>query len=466
MRARLSLLVDVPPYDDPVAAIAGLRSCDVELVVATEDPRLDRWPDVVTVAPGPGSLGRALVKATAPAVAVADSGGVIDPTVLGTVLAAVRNDEGSAVVYSDERVAGADVRKPEWSPALLGHFNYLGRLTVLPRALALAAGGLPPGSAPDVLHRLLLRLARAGAPFRHVPEIAYERMRPDMLSLLPYGPAEPVDATVSILLPTAGARARDGRSPEVLAGRALASVSRAAGDMDVEVVVVAGPEAEEAAISELGEHALVRLVRDRESFNFSRRINLAAAASRGQVLVWLNDDVERHNDDRWLAALVDLALEDDVGAVGAKLLYPDARVQTVGVRFRGGLPTHVGVGAAPEAAGPLRVFIAPREQSAITGAVLATRAEVFDEVGGVTDALPINFGDTDYCLKVRSRGYRVVLTPAATLRHRESASRNPIVHTGECDALVERWPEFKDPYWPWPEKADTHPPLEVDRRRQ
>lgn len=459
MTARLSLLVEIPPYDDPVAAIAGLAGRSIEVVAGTADPRLARWPGVIAVEPGPGFLSRALAAATAPAVAIADSGAVVDPAQLGPVLAAAGGDDGTAVIYTDERVAGVEVRKPAWSPTFFRHFNYLGRLTVVPRDLAVDAGGFPDGTPDEALHGLVLRLAAAGVKIRGVPVMAYERLRPEMPHLVPFGVGPGPEATVSVLMPTAGTRALDGRSPSLYAARALDSVRRAVAGMDVELVVVAGPEADEAAIAELVDDGgdLVRVLRDPRPFDFSRRTNLAAESSRSQVLVWLNDDVHHLKGDGWLAALVELALEDGIGAVGAKLLYPDSTVQAVGVRFHNGLPGHIGVGAGPEEPGPLRAFIAPREYAALTGAVLATRADVFDEVGGMSPTLPVNFGDTDYCLKVRARGYRVVLTPAATLRHYESASRHPVVHPRDTETLLDRWPGVVDPYWPWPAEADMRP---------
>lgn len=459
MIPRLSLLVEVPPYDDPVAAVAGLRCRGVEVVVGTDDARLSRWPGVVRVDAGRPFLNRALARASAPAVAIADSGGLLDGSELDALLAASRTATGTAVVYSDERVAGVEVRKPAWSPLMFENFHYLGRLTVLSRQLVVDAGGFPPGEPAEAVHRLVLGLVRAGVVVRHFPRIAYERLRDEMPSLLPPGAVPAPTDPVSVLIPTAGTRSRDGRRPTCFAVRAVESVRRAAGAMDVEVVVSVGPEADPDAVAEVSAagDGIVRVVRDTEVFDFSRRVNLAAAHSRGRVLVWLNDDVERNGDDGWLATLAGLALEADVGAVGAKLLYPDRRVQTAGVRFRDGLPTHVGVGAAPEAPGPLRAFITPREQAAVTGAVLATRTAVFDEVGGLSPTLPINFGDTDYCLKVRQRGYRVVLTPTARLRHHESASRAPVVHAADLASLLGRWPDVRDPYWPWPDEVEPHP---------
>ena len=461
MTPRLSLLVEVPSHEHPVKSIQRLRSEGIEVVVVTDDHHMEFPPDVIKVAKGSGALDRALSLASAPLVAIADPGGIVNARGVDALLAAAYDDEGTGVVYSDERVAGVEVRKPDWSPMFLRHFNYLGRLTLLPRTLVMAAGGFGEGSTADAVHRLMIRIADAGVPVRHVAEIVYERLRPEPPCLLP-GPTirSSPSFPVSVLLPTAGTRAWDQRDPPWLVLRALDTVRRAVMDMDVEVLCPVGPEADPGVVAALRaiDDRFVRVLHDDRSFNFSRRMNLAAAASRGEVLVWMNDDVERHTSDEWLATIVDLAATEGIGGVGLKLLYPDDTVQTVGVRFRAGLPKHVGVGALPQKAGPLRAFITAREQSAVTGAVFATRRRVYDDVGGLTEMLPINFGDIDYCLKVRSRGYRIVLTPAVTLCHHESASRPPgVVAPEEFAELEHRWGDVRDPYWPWPDEYDEHP---------
>lgn len=459
MSARLSLLVELPQgLDDLGGNISGLRCPDVEIVVATDDARLDRWPGVVRVAPGSGALDRAVAAATAPAVAVADPGGKLDGTRLDALLEAVHGTEGTGVAYSDERVAGSIVRKPGWSPLFYSHLDYCGRLTVFPRSLVAAAGGF--GDAPEGTHRLLLRLAEARVPIRHVAEVAYCRPVAYPISISTPSDAGRLPApavSVSILMPTAGRRAKDGRSPSCLAHRAADAVYRAADGLNVEILCIAGPEADMAAVQDLvdGSRSLARLIHDRRRFNFSHRMNLAAAMAQGEVLIWLNDDVERHKDDRWLRGIVRQALVPDVGAVGLKLLYPDGTVQTAGVRFNAGFPKHVGVGVEAELDGPLRAFVTPREQIAVTGAVLATRRSVYEEVGGLTKSLPVNFGDVDYCLKLRAKGYRVVLDPTLTLLHQESASRPPgLVAAEEFAELLERWPAVNDEYWPWPDEAN------------
>ena len=91
-----------------------------------------------------------------------------------------------------------------------------------------------------------------------------------------------------------------------------------------------------------------------------------------------------------------------------------------------------------------------RNYSAVTGACLLTRREVFEEIGGFDEErLPVAFNDVDLCLKMRRAGYLIVYTPFAKLYHHESASRRRSVEALETEVMRERWPEYleRDPYY-------------------
>jgi hypothetical protein len=129
--------------------------------------------------------------------------------------------------------------------------------------------------------------------------------------------------------------------------------------------------------------------------------------------------------------MVSHAIRPDVGAVGAKLLYGDNRIQHAGVvlgvgQYAGGpgIAGHFGHYAAAGDTGYLGQFVLTRELSAVTGACLAFRREVFEAVGGLNETeLPIAYNDVDFCLRVREQGFRIIWTPLAELYHLESASR-------------------------------------------
>ena len=161
-------------------------------------------------------------------------------------------------------------------------------------------------------------------------------------------------------------------------------------------------------------------------FNYSQINNRGSMEATGEILGFLNNDLEVI-DGGWLTEMVGHACRKDVGAVGAKLLYPDGSLQHAGVLIGVG---HVAAHAFrlfenEPSSGPLRAHLI-QNYSAVTAACLLMRTEVFREVGGFDDVqLAITNNDVDLCIKAREAGYRNVYTPYAVLYHHESATRGP-----------------------------------------
>ncbi|MBR0093471.1 MAG: glycosyltransferase [Lachnospiraceae bacterium] len=161
-----------------------------------------------------------------------------------------------------------------------------------------------------------------------------------------------------------------------------------------------------------------------EPFSFSRMCNRGAAEAKGDLLLFLNDDVEALADG-WLSELASLALTKGVGAVGAKLLYPgeEKRIQHCGiVNMRIG-PVHVLNGRRDTEVHAQGFNRAPMEVIAVTGACLLLRRELFAEAGGFREALPVAFNDVDLCYTLFEKGYKNVCDNAVALTHHESFSR-------------------------------------------
>ena len=166
------------------------------------------------------------------------------------------------------------------------------------------------------------------------------------------------------------------------------------------------------------------MAKDPGPFNFARLCNLGASSARYPTLVFLNNDTVVLADD-WLGVLDDLARRPDAGAVGARLLYPDRRVQHAGVVLGlWGCAGHMDAGAPEGDPGYLGRLVCTREVAAVTGACLAVERSKFDAVGGFNEvSLPVDLNDIDLCLRLASRGWKTLYTPAALLIHKESASR-------------------------------------------
>ncbi len=164
-------------------------------------------------------------------------------------------------------------------------------------------------------------------------------------------------------------------------------------------------------------------IRDEGGFNFSRLVNTGVRASSGEMIVLLNDDVEPRGE-KWLHRIVESLLQSDVGAVGVRLLYPNGALQHAGVMMGiGGMCGHLWKGLSEEQAACLPYVIYPGERTAVTGACMAARRDMFDAVGGFDEVFPVSLNDIDFCLRIRASGKKIIYRGDAVLIHHESMSR-------------------------------------------
>ncbi len=189
----------------------------------------------------------------------------------------------------------------------------------------------------------------------------------------------------------------------------------------------------------------VTVLRSDTPFNFSALNNLAVEHSSGDVLLLLNNDVEIIEPD-WLLAMVREVLQPGVGAVGALLLYPDRSIQHAGIVLgaRGGIAGHLGVNMPEAWLEDTTLGQGVQNVSAVTAACMATNRKAFDAVGGLDENLAVDYNDVDYCLKLKSSGFRVLFCPHVRLIHHESVSRGPNAHSSlrardECERMTQRW---------------------------
>lgn len=168
----------------------------------------------------------------------------------------------------------------------------------------------------------------------------------------------------------------------------------------------------------------VRVLRDDRPFNYSALNNAAVSIARGEIIGLLNNDIEVISPN-WLSEMVSLALQPDVGAVGAKLWYPNDTLQHGGVILGlRGVAGHSFAGTGKGASGYFGRCVLRQSYSAVTAACLLVRKALYHEVGGLNETdLTVAFNDVDFCLKLREKGYVNVWTPYAELYHHESVSR-------------------------------------------
>jgi len=379
----------------------------------------------------------------------------------------IENHPNAGLIYSDEdKIDEAGVRsnpffKPDWNPELFLGQNFINHLGVYRTDLLRAIGGFREGFEGSQDYDLALRCVERLKPaqVRHIPRILYH-WRAVAGSLAAVADAKPyakeaarraignhlqrqcilgrVEACpenieshrvlyelpdpaplVSIIIPM-----RDRIS---LLERCLEGLRERTDYQPLEIVIVDNGSKEAAThefLRALEGKNVARVLRVDGEFNFSRLINRGAAVAKGDVLAFLNNDIEA-SDPGWLREMVSQAARAGIGAVGARLWYPNGTLQHGGVIVGlGGVAGHAFSGVPRGHAGYFNRTYLQQNCSAVTGACLLVRKEVFNEAGGFDETnLAISFNDIDFCLRLRAAGFQNVWTPYANLVHHESASR-------------------------------------------
>ena len=400
---------------------------------AAAEPRLRLMPD------GRGgsatdALNAALAACSGAVAGLLAPGDTLPPTGLYEAVQAWTAQPGIRMLYTDEDQAdlAGQRRAPRFKPAYSADAHRsgitVGQLALYDRALLMQLGGLRAG--PDPEHDLALRAAAAaGTPaITHVPAVLCHRTAappfaaPDAAlspgrALLGPDLADPLPGVTVIML------TRD--RPDLLAA-STGGVLHGTDYPALELLVVDNGSTDPGALTVLEEIAAdprVRVLRHPGPFNFSALNNAAVHTARGEVLVLLNNDTEMP-DRGWLRALVRHAVRPDVGLVGARLLYRDGTLQHGGmVLGPAGQATHVLRGAPRDAPGYEGQLACTRDLSAVTGACMALRREIWDAVEGMDEGLPVAWNDVDLCQRVRAAGLRVLWTPDAVLLHLEGETR-------------------------------------------
>jgi GT2 family glycosyltransferase len=393
------------------------------------------------------------------------------------------------VLYTDEDKIDEENRryapyfKPGWSPDYLLTCAYTGHLSVVRRRLVDEVGGLRTEFDGSQDHDLMMRVTERAARIVHVPKILYHwraiaGSAAGSSEAKPWAHAAGYEAVRDTLvrrgeegevLPGAFAGAR--RIKRAIAGSPLVSIiipfrdggalldqcirsidEKAGYDRRELVLVDNGSWEPEtlALVAALEERDDTRVIRDPSPFNWSRLNNTAAHDAEGDLLLFLNNDIEARNDG-WLAAMVEHGQRPEVGAVGARLVYPNGCVQHAGLIIgMGGIAGHAFRYCPPPYPAYFGMAMVVRNYSAITGACMLVRRQIFEELGGFDDDLAVAYNDVDFCLRLRDSGYLITYTPYAELVHHESLTRGLGSDGDEDAAVLDRWRkvfEAGDPYF-------------------
>ena len=488
---QLCLADDASTRNDTRAALETLEA------LAQVEPRIR----VIRQAANGGisaATNAALDAAEGTFVALLDHDDEITADALLEVAKALDRAPGADVVYSDEDKLEADGThvepffKPDWSPEYLRATMYLGHLVAYRREIVEKAGRFRSSFDGSQDYDLALRVSELTDRFAHVPRVLYHwrkiegsaagntdakpwglqaarRALVDHVSRLPLRATvedQPGDGfwrvryeivdrpLVSVIIPTAGRPAQTAAGPRDLPLACVRSIVERTDYDRYEIVLVDdGTVSDELARYAASEPRVRRVTYTSAGpFNFARKVNFSARHAAGEHLLLLNDDTEVISPE-WMRAMLEYSQQPQIGAVGAKLLFPDGRIQHVGVVLGiGGGACHVFSGGPGDSPGYYGSAWVIRNYSAVTAACCMTRRDVFEALGGFDERFATDFNDVDYCLRVRERGLRIVTTPFAQLYHFEGAtygSRERVVNPAEISALSERWSTViaRDPYY-------------------
>lgn len=408
------------------------------------------------------------------------------PEALFSVVKRLNEEPGLDLLYSDEDKLNQDGRrvepffKPDWSPDLLLSMNYIAHFCILRRSLLLEIGGFRARFEGSQDYDLLLRFTEKTEKIAHIPEVLYHwrKIRSSTAASTTTKPYAREAAKLA-LTDALRRRGREGLVEGIKTGRymiryrlnsrplvsiiiptrnkwqllqqCLRSIEEKTSYTHYEISVIDNNSDEPETLKYLD--ALAErwpVYRYPGSFNFSAINNFGASKAKGDYLVFLNNDTHVMKAE-WLTAMLEQGQRPDVGAVGAKLLYRDGRIQHAGVVLGiGGVAGHAFRYRPAKSISYFDFADVVRNCSAVTAACMLVPRSVFEKVEGFNERLSVAFNDIDFCLRLTQRGYLVIYTPLALLYHYESATRGKL-HPPEDEELMQKlWGDLirrGDPYY-------------------
>lgn len=403
------------------------------------------------------------------------AGDELHKTALYRFASAINAQPKADMFYADEDHLEDGCRlnpffKPDWSPDYVESFNYIGRAACFRLPLAVDIFKRSAGNYDFVLRftetakqiehlrRVLLHTRQSDVDEKKDVAAIQGRLsrtgRQGVVSAIGDGiGAYKSELTwaqkplISIIIPTAGnVVSVEDRSIDLIVN----CVERIAQSdyKNIEFIIVDNGDLSSDQIRALAQFNCKMVTFAEPKFNVATKLNLGADQAQGEYLLLMNDDIEPLGPT-WIDRMLDQFAKPHVGVVGAKLLYPNDTTQHVGVVITFGSPDHVRRKMVRDDLGYFYSTCAVRNYSAVTGACMMTRADVYRKVGGYTEDLAISYNDVDYCLKVRRLGLTAVYTPFAELTHFESQSRDAKLERSEADYFGDQWSDMVvfDPYY-------------------
>lgn len=446
-----------------------------------------------------GNTNAAMDMATGDYIVLADHDDKLTPNALYECAKLLQEHPGCDCFYSDEDKLDMDGGalfdphfKPDFNIDLLCSVNYICHLFVVSHDLAAQVGGFRQEYDGAQDYDFIFRCTEKAKEIRHIPKVLYHwRCHKDSTASNPESKLYAFDAGARVIMDhykrvgIEAERVEKGvdygiyHSVYKIQGEPLVSIiipnkdhhtdldlclraiETRATYRNVEFIIVENNSTEKETFEYYEkiqkEFSNVHVVTWEREFNYSAINNFGVTFAKGEYLLFLNNDTELIAEN-FIEEMLGLCQREDVGAVGARLLYQDDTIQHAGVVIGfGGIAGHTFIGLHKAENSYFHRAMSTQDYSAVTAACLMTKKALFDEVGGFTEKLAVAFNDIDYCMKVRASNHLVVYNPYALLYHYESKSRGledtpekVARFNREIKIFSERWPEILkdgDPYY-------------------
>ena len=404
------------------------------------------------------------------------SGDELAADALLQVAAEINRRRECDLVYADEDRIDEEGRcshpfyKPDWSPDYLLSANYISNLSVYRSSVVRLCGFERPG------YDLALRVTCRTSHVNHIPRVLYHSLAaPEVekdtgdanrAALERHLERERIDASVesglrpglfrvryriagqprvSIVVPTAGLSPGPGKKSWL--DQALDTIDARTTWSDYEIIVIGDGRLTAKRRRDIALRGVLCKSRPITPFNFSSQVNYGASFASGEHILILNDDIEVIAPG-WIEALLKYSQQERIGAVGARLYYPNGTIQHAGIVCVLGNFANVAAHQPPESGGYFNSVVSIRNFLAVTGACLMVKTGLFRLVGGFNAEFAADFNDVDFCLRLHEKGFRNVYTPYAELVHYESASSRRTVSGKEIEMLIPWTTRYgSDPYY-------------------